>query len=95
MSSTNRFRKYESGYQKRKKKQIIELTRSQKGAMDRFIIKESNVLSGNEALDQGPVHLIVILKMILEMVRQAQKIMLRFSKFLLITQMLKRLMMVR
>ena len=54
MSSTNRFRKYESGYQKRKKKQIIELTRSQKGAMDRFIIKESNVLSGNEAVDQGP-----------------------------------------
>ena len=55
MSSTNRFRKYESGYQKRKKKQRIdELTQSQKGAMDRFIIKESNVLSGNEAVDQGP-----------------------------------------
>ena len=55
MSSTNRFRKYESGYQKRKKKQIIEeLTQSQKGAMDRFIIKESNVLSGNEAVDHGP-----------------------------------------
>ena len=55
MPSTNRFRKYESGYQKRKKKQRIEeLTRSQKGAMDRFIIKESNVLSGNEAVDQGP-----------------------------------------
>jgi len=55
MSSTNRFRKYESGYQKRKKKQIIEeLTQSQKGGMDRFIIKESNVLSSNEAVDQGP-----------------------------------------
>jgi hypothetical protein len=41
MSSTNRSRKYESGYQKRKKKQRIEeLTQSQKGAMDRFVIKE-------------------------------------------------------
>ena len=86
MSSTNQFRKYEPGSQKRKKEQRIEeLIQSQKGAMDKFIIKESNVLSGNEALDQGPVHLIVILKMILEMVRQAQKIMLRFRKFLLIT----------
>ena len=55
MSSTNRFRKYESGYQKCKKKQRIEeLTQSKKGAMDRFIIKESNMLSGNEAVDQGP-----------------------------------------
>jgi len=55
MSSTNQFRKYESGCQKRKKKQRIEeLTQSQKEAMDRFIIKESNVLSGNEAVDQGP-----------------------------------------
>ena len=55
MSSTNRFRKYESGYQKRRKKQRIEeLTHSQEGAPDRFIIKESNVLSGNEAVDQGP-----------------------------------------
>jgi len=55
MSSTNRFRKYELGYQKRRKKQRIEeLTQSQEGALDRFIIKESNVLSGNEAVDQGP-----------------------------------------
>ena len=51
----NRFRKYKSGSQKRKKKQRIEeLTQTQKGAMDRFIVKESNVLSGNEAVDQGP-----------------------------------------
>jgi hypothetical protein len=44
MSSTNRPRKYESGYQKRKKKQRIEdLTQSQKGVIDKFIIKESQV----------------------------------------------------
>jgi hypothetical protein len=62
MSSSNRIRKFESGSQKRKKKQRIEkLTQSQKGSMDRFVIKESNVLSGNEqaeasneVVDQGP-----------------------------------------
>jgi hypothetical protein len=62
MSSSNRIRKFESGSQKRKKKQRIEkLTQSQKGSMDRFVIKESNVVSGNEqaeasneVVDQGP-----------------------------------------
>ncbi|EEC68490.1 hypothetical protein OsI_36747 [Oryza sativa Indica Group] len=55
MSSTNRFRKFESGSQKRKKKQRIEeLTQSQKGAIDRFIIKESQVSSSNQTLDQAP-----------------------------------------
>ena len=44
MSSTNQSRKYDSGYQKCKKKQIIDdLKQSQKGAMQRFIIKESSV----------------------------------------------------
>jgi hypothetical protein len=40
MSSTNHSRKFESGSQKRKKKQRIEkLIQSQQGAMDRFITK--------------------------------------------------------
>jgi len=51
----NRFRKYKSGSQKRKKKQRIEeLAQSQKGAMDRFIIKESQMPSGNQTLDEAP-----------------------------------------
>jgi hypothetical protein len=55
MSSTNRSRKYESGYQKRKKKQRLEdFAQSQKGAIDRFIVKESHVSSGNQADDGGP-----------------------------------------
>ena len=55
MSSTNRSRKYDSGSQKRKRKQRIEdLTQSQKGAMDRFIIKESQVVLDNQTIDQGP-----------------------------------------
>jgi hypothetical protein len=57
MSSANRSRKYESGYEKRKKKQRIDdLTQSQKGAMDRFIIKESQVSPNNRSLDQSPAH---------------------------------------
>ena len=54
MSSSNRIRKYDSGNQKRKKKQRIEeLTQSQKGAMERFIIKEPHVSSPNsQAIDQ-------------------------------------------
>jgi hypothetical protein len=55
MSSANRSRKYDSGYQKRKRKQRIEdLTQTQKGAMDRFIIKESQVSFDNHSLDQDP-----------------------------------------
>ena len=51
MSSANRSRKYESSYQKRKKKQGIEdLTQSQKGAMDKFVRKESQV-STNDPRD--------------------------------------------
>jgi hypothetical protein len=54
MSSANRPRKYEFGYQKRKKKQRIEdLTQSLKGAMDKFIIKESQVSTDNQSLGQG------------------------------------------
>jgi len=42
MSSANRSRKFESGWQKRKKKQRIEkLVQSQERAMDRFITKQS------------------------------------------------------
>ncbi|KAG2597940.1 hypothetical protein PVAP13_5KG311521 [Panicum virgatum] len=44
MSSAKQHRKYDSGYQKRKKKQRIdELIESQKGAMERFIRKEPQV----------------------------------------------------
>jgi hypothetical protein len=48
-------RKYESGHQKRQKKQRIEkLTQSQKGAMDRFIIREPQVSSpNNDTVGQG------------------------------------------
>ena len=47
-------RKYESGFQKRKKKQRIEdLTQSQKGAMDRFVFKESQVSSVNQSVNQS------------------------------------------
>ena len=55
MSSANRSRKYNLGSQKRKRKQRIEdLTQSPKGAMDRFIIKESQVVLENQTIDQGP-----------------------------------------
>jgi len=54
MSSANRSRKYNSGSQKRKRKQRIEdLTQSLKEAMDRFIIKESQVVLENQTIDQG------------------------------------------
>jgi hypothetical protein len=53
MSSSNRIIKYDSSNQKRKKKQRNELTQSQKGAMERFIIKEPQVSSpNNQAIDQ-------------------------------------------
>ena len=31
-----------------------QLIQSQKGATDRFIIKESQVVTGNQTIDQGP-----------------------------------------
>jgi hypothetical protein len=50
-------RKYESGFQKCKKKQRIEnLTQSQKGSMDRFVIKESQVSSVNQSADPNQGH---------------------------------------
>ncbi|KAG2589507.1 hypothetical protein PVAP13_5NG361343 [Panicum virgatum] len=55
MSSANRSRKYDSGSQKRKKNQRLDdLTQSQKRAMDRFIVKESQVSSNNHILNQCP-----------------------------------------
>jgi hypothetical protein len=55
MSSANRSRKYDSGSQKRKKRQRIEeLTQLQKGAMDKYIRKESQLVSTNQTSDQGP-----------------------------------------
>ncbi|CAA0816465.1 hAT dimerisation domain-containing protein / transposase-related [Striga hermonthica] len=51
MSTANHHRKYDSGYQKRRKKQRVdELIESQKGAIERFIRKEPLV---NQTLDQG------------------------------------------
>ncbi|GER29829.1 HAT family dimerisation domain containing protein [Striga asiatica] len=51
MPSENHHRKYDSGYQKHRKKQRVdELIESQKGAMERFIRKEPPV---NQTLDQG------------------------------------------
>ena len=55
MSSAKQHRKYDSGYQKRRKKQRIdELIESQKGAMERFIRKEPQVShpQNNQTLDQ-------------------------------------------
>ena len=55
MSSSNQIRKYEPGNQKRKKKQWVEeLIQSQKGAMERFIIKEPIVSQPkNQTQDTG------------------------------------------
>lgn len=49
MSSSNRARKYESGYQKRQKRQKREeLTQSQKGDIEKFVIKEPQVSPPND-----------------------------------------------
>jgi hypothetical protein len=54
MSSAHR--KFESGSQKRKKKQRIEkLVQSQQGAMDMFITKPSQVSSDNPTPDNDPI----------------------------------------
>ena len=48
-------RKYEPGFQKRKKQKRIEsLIQSQKGVMGRFVIKESQVSVVNQPADGGP-----------------------------------------
>ena len=90
MPSANRSRKYDSVSQKRKRKQRIEdLTQSPKGAMDRFIIKESQVdkWSSRIKLLIKVMHLLVRLTMILQIVMQQRlKIILRVSNLLLITQ---------
>ena len=55
MTSANRSRKYDFGSQKRKNKQRLDdLTQSQKGATDGFIVKESQVSANNQILDQNP-----------------------------------------
>lgn len=46
-----KIRKHESGYEKRKKKKIEELTQSQRGALDKFIIKEPQVSLENHNYD--------------------------------------------
>jgi hypothetical protein len=54
MSSANWSKNFESDWQKRKKKQRIEdLIQSQKGTMDRFVTKQSQVSSDNPTLYQG------------------------------------------
>src|SRR6266540_3332041 len=55
------FRKYESGAQERKRKEREhDLIQSQKGAMDRFIIKESQVSSDNHSVDPSTLALDII-----------------------------------
>ena len=66
MSSANRSKNFESGCQKHKKKQRIEdLIQSQKGAMDRFVTKQSQVSSDNPRHLTRGKQLTVILTMIL------------------------------
>ncbi|KAG6430774.1 hypothetical protein SASPL_108847 [Salvia splendens] len=53
MSSANRIRKYESGNQKRKKKQRIEdLTKSQQGDMDKYVTTKQPVPADNQIPEQ-------------------------------------------
>jgi hypothetical protein len=54
MSSANWSKKFESGWQKRKKKQRIEdLIQSQKGAKNRSVTKQSQVSYDNPTPYQG------------------------------------------
>ncbi|XP_058746051.1 uncharacterized protein LOC131618918 [Vicia villosa] len=54
-----KIRKFESGYEKRKKKKRLdELTQSQLGALDKFIIKESKNLVENQNADNVDVEIL-------------------------------------
>ena len=87
MSSANRSRKYDSGSQKRKRKQRIEdLTQSQKGAMDRFIIKESQVVLENQTIDQGHAPASTVDNDITDSHAAETENNIRVSNLLLITQ---------
>src|SRR4051812_11818498 len=47
-------RKFDYGYEKRKKKKRLdELTQSQSGALDKFIIKEPKIPNENQNVDVG------------------------------------------
>ncbi|XP_058783351.1 uncharacterized protein LOC131658032 [Vicia villosa] len=48
-----KIRKFDSGYEKRKKKRLDELTQSQSGAPDKFIIKEPQIPNENQNVDVG------------------------------------------
>jgi hypothetical protein len=55
MSSANQSTKYDSGYQSVKKEQRIDnLIQSQKRALDRFVVKKSQVSSNNQAHVEDP-----------------------------------------
>uniref|UniRef100_A0A7N0U510 TTF-type domain-containing protein n=1 Tax=Kalanchoe fedtschenkoi TaxID=63787 RepID=A0A7N0U510_KALFE len=52
MSSTSRISKYISGYEKlQKKKKTENFIKSQQGALDKFVVKESQISSKNESID--------------------------------------------
>jgi hypothetical protein len=49
---SSKFRKHPSGHVKRQKKQRIEkLNQSQRGALDKFLVKGSNVSSESESAE--------------------------------------------
>jgi hypothetical protein len=51
MSSSSRIRKFDSGYEKRKKKKRLKaLAQSQKGALDRYVIKENQSSAEDQTL---------------------------------------------
>ena len=72
MQVISAFRKHESDYKKRLKKQKIEkLTQSQKGDMDKFVIKKPQVSSGNQLLHEKHAHeKMLTMILALEMSRQ-------------------------